>query len=79
MGLRLLEGGVLPPDAADRLTARLFGYYVNRFSTTEVNYSFYQVPSAETYGRWLNLVPPDFVFALKANRLITHVARLREG
>ena len=58
--------------------AQRLGYYANRFQTTEVNYSFYHVPSAETYRRWLKLVPPDFIFALKANRLITHVARLRD-
>jgi uncharacterized protein YecE (DUF72 family) len=64
-----------PPALPD---AQRLGYYANRFQTTEVNYSFYHVPSAETYKRWLQLVPPDFVFALKANRLITHVARLRD-
>ncbi|HTL62683.1 MAG TPA: DUF72 domain-containing protein [Nitrospira sp.] len=51
-------------------------YYAGRFQTTELNYSFYHVPSAETYRKWLTHVPQDFVFALKANRLITHVARL---
>jgi uncharacterized protein YecE (DUF72 family) len=58
--------------------AQRLGYYASRFAATEVNYSFYHVPSDETYRRWLKIVPPDFVFALKANRLITHVARLRE-
>lgn len=64
-----------PPALPD---AQRLGYYANRFQTTEVNYSFYHVPSAETYRRWLKLVPPDFIFALKANRLITHIARLRD-
>ena len=64
-----------PPALPD---AQRLAYYANRFQTTEVNYSFYHVPSADTYRRWLKLVPPDFVFALKAHRLITHVARLRE-
>ena len=64
-----------PPALPD---AQRLAYYANRFQTTEVNYSFYHVPSAETYKRWLKLVPPDFIFTLKANRLITHVARLRK-
>ena len=64
-----------PPALPD---AQQLAYYANRFQTTEVNYSFYHVPSAESYRRWLKLVPPDFVFSLKANRLITHVARLRD-
>jgi len=58
--------------------AQQLSYYASRFATTEVNYSFYHVPSVETYKRWLKVVPPDFLFALKANRLITHVARLRD-
>lgn len=69
------RGRFYPPTLPN---AQRLGYYANRFQTTELNYSFYHVPSAETYRRWLKLVPPDFVFALKANRLITHVARLRE-
>ena len=69
------KGRFYPPTLPD---AQRLGYYANRFQTTELNYSFYNVPSAETYKKWLTLVPPNFVFALKANRLITHVARLRD-
>jgi uncharacterized protein YecE (DUF72 family) len=70
------KGQFYPPALPD---AQRLGYLAGRFETTEVNYSFYHVPAAETYTRWMNLVPPNFVFALKANRLITHVARLREA
>jgi uncharacterized protein YecE (DUF72 family) len=70
------KGRFYPPTLPG---AQRLGFYANRFDTTEVNYSFYQVPSAETYRRWLSVVPPDFIFALKANRLITHVACLREA
>src|SRR5690348_11913928 len=69
------EALLYPPALPD---AQRLGYYANRFQTTEVNYSFYHIPSAETYRRLLKLVPPDFIFALKANRLITHIARLRD-
>jgi uncharacterized protein YecE (DUF72 family) len=58
--------------------AQWLGYYASRFHTTEVNYSFYHVPSVETCSRWVRAVPPDFLFGLKANRLITHVRRLRD-
>ena len=64
-----------PPTLPD---AQRLGYFANRFETTEVNYSFYQVPSVDTYKKWLEVVPSHFVFALKANRLITHAARLRD-
>lgn len=69
------KGIFYPPalPAGQRLS-----YYAARFETTELNYSFYHVPSAETYRRWLRVVPPHFVFTLKANRVLTHVARLRD-
>jgi uncharacterized protein YecE (DUF72 family) len=69
------KGRFYPATLPDR---QRLGYYAGRFQTTELNYSFYHVPSAETYRKWIKLVPQDFVFALKANRLITHAARLRD-
>jgi uncharacterized protein YecE (DUF72 family) len=69
------RGLFYPPTLPD---AQRLSYFANRFRTTEVNYSFYHVPSTDTYRKWLGLVPPDFVFSLKANRVITHVARLQE-
>lgn len=51
-------------------------FYAGRFETTEVNYSYYHVPSDATYRRWAGLVPPTFIFALKANLVITHIGRL---
>lgn len=51
--------------------------YARGFSFVEVNASFYR-PVPEAYARrWRARVPPDFVFALKANRKITHAERLR--
>jgi uncharacterized protein YecE (DUF72 family) len=70
------KGRFYPPTLPH---AQELGYYASRFDATEVNYSFYHVPSAETYRRWLRVVPPDFLFALKANRVITHLARLRDS
>jgi len=69
------KGRFYPPTLPD---AQRLGFYANRFQTTELNYSFYHVPSAATYRKWLKLVPADFLFALKANRLITHLARLHD-
>jgi uncharacterized protein YecE (DUF72 family) len=69
------KGRFYPPTLPE---AQRLGYYASWFETTEVNYSFYHVPSPETYKRWLRLAPPDFLFTLKANRIITHVARLRD-
>ncbi|HEU4686336.1 MAG TPA: DUF72 domain-containing protein [Nitrospira sp.] len=68
------KGRFYPPTLPD---AQRLSYYATRFITTEVNYSYYHVPSAETYRRWTALIPPQFVFVLKANRSITHLARLK--
>lgn len=44
----------------------------------EVNYSFYRLPEPETFDRWRGEAPEGFVFAVKANRYITHVKRLKD-
>lgn len=51
--------------------------YAKGFRFVEVNASFYR-PVPELYARrWRSRVPPDFVFAVKANRLVTHGDGLR--
>jgi uncharacterized protein YecE (DUF72 family) len=44
----------------------------------ELNNPFYRLPEASTFRRWRETVPPDFCFAVKASRLITHLKRLRD-
>lgn len=51
-------------------------YYARAFPTTEVNYSFYHLPRPQTYTNWANQVPENFLFSVKASRLITHNKRL---
>jgi len=53
------------------------GYYASRFRTVELNNPFYRLPTAEMFQRWGDSTPPDFQFAVKASRYITHVKRLR--
>jgi len=53
--------------ARDRLS-----FYAREFDTVEVNYSFYQVPSARTLVAMAKKTPQGFVFAIKANRDMTH-------
>jgi uncharacterized protein YecE (DUF72 family) len=51
-------------------------YYSGRFSTVEINNTFYRFPSAAIFEQWAGQTPEDFVFAIKANQRITHQARL---
>lgn len=50
--------------------------YAERFSTVEVNASFYRLVSLRTAERWVQQTPDDFIFAVKASRYLTHVKRL---
>ncbi len=52
--------------------------YAEVFDTVEVNSTFYRLASREAVGRWVEQTPPEFVFAAKASRYLTHVRRLRE-
>ena len=54
-------------------------WYATRFSTVEVNATFYRLPAASTFLGWYERTPPDFVFACKASRGITHLRKLREA
>lgn len=49
-----------------------------RMSTLELNGSFYSLQRPESYARWRDAVPDDFVFAVKGSRYITHMLRLRD-
>src|SRR6266480_4968794 len=51
--------------------------YARGFRFVEVNVSFYRRIPEATARRWRSRVPDDFVFALKADRAITHADRLR--
>jgi uncharacterized protein YecE (DUF72 family) len=52
-------------------------YYAKHFNTVEVNMSFYRFPFKNMLKGWYNRTPKNFRFTLKANRLITHVKRLK--
>jgi uncharacterized protein YecE (DUF72 family) len=69
------KGGFYPPKlpADDMLR-----YYASRFSTVEVNNSFYRIPSERVLAGWAEQVPPGFRFVMKASRRITHNTRLKD-
>src|SRR5689334_15364128 len=69
------KGSFYPPDLS---TAKMLSYYAERFSTTEINYSFYRIPSLKTITTWAAAVPENFRFSFKAPQEITHVRRLQD-
>jgi uncharacterized protein YecE (DUF72 family) len=67
--------GFYPKDLPRRAW---LGWFADRFSSVEVNNTFYRLPERETFERWRAETPDGFVIAVKASRYITHVRRLRD-
>jgi uncharacterized protein YecE (DUF72 family) len=59
-------------------TSKMLPYYAERFSTVEINYTFYRMPNAKTIASWDGESPSGFCFALKAPKRITHDKRLKD-
>ena len=53
-------------------------FYSERLNTVEINNTFYRMPRESVLMSWAEQVPGDFVFALKAPQVITHLKRLRD-
>src|ERR1051326_9440788 len=53
-------------------------YFIREFDTVEINNSFYRLPTKEAFDKWRNQAPPDFIFAVKASRFLTHIKRLKD-
>jgi len=54
-------------------------HYSRSFTTVEVNNSFYRLPSEKAFLAWKEWSPAGSIFALKVNRFITHIKRLRDA
>jgi uncharacterized protein YecE (DUF72 family) len=62
---------------ADLSPADMLSFYAKRFSTVEINNTFYRMPSASVLSNWSAEVPDEFSFVLKAPRRITHIKKLK--
>ena len=69
------KGNFYPEDLPAN---KMLPFYAERFSTTEINYTFHRIPAAKTIDNWKQLTPAKFRFSLKAPQKITHFARLRD-
>lgn len=57
---------------------RWLNYYTQHFNTLEVNNTFYRYPSQKLLEGWYKKTAGDFTFAVKANRIITHLHKFRD-
>jgi len=58
-------------------TDKMLAYYAERFSTVEINYTFYRMPNEKLLAGWAAGTPDGFTFTLKAPRRITHDSKLQ--
>lgn len=68
------RGVFYPPDLPRK---RELAYAAERFRSIEINGTFYGLQRPESFGRWREETPDDFVFAIKGSRYITHMLRLK--
>ena len=63
------DAGFYPPETP---AARMLSQYAQSFQITELNYTWYQMPKAASIERMRQMVAPDFAFAAKLTRTLTH-------
>ena len=69
------KGNFYPEDLP---AAKMLPFYAERFSTTEINYTFHRIPAFKTIENWKAQTREQFRFALKAPQKITHWSKLRD-
>ncbi|MBA2337640.1 MAG: DUF72 domain-containing protein [Acidimicrobiia bacterium] len=67
----LIEAGSFYPEKNMSAEERL-GFYADRFPIVEVDATYYAPPAERVAGLWVERTPDDFVFDVKAFRLLTH-------
>ena len=69
--------GTFYPD--DLPARRWLEYASQTFASIELNGTFYSLKSPPVFERWVEETPPDFLFAVKGGRFITHNLKLRNA
>jgi uncharacterized protein YecE (DUF72 family) len=67
--------GVFYPE--DLPQTRELAYASKRFSTIEINGTFYSLQRPEYFAAWAEQTPDEFVFSVKGARYITHMLKLK--
>jgi uncharacterized protein YecE (DUF72 family) len=73
-GYKEWKGVFYPPKISPKEMLR---FYSERFSAVEINNTFYHMPTEKILMSWADQVPDDFIFAVKAPQVLTHVKRLK--
>lgn len=67
------KGDFYPKDLPEK---KWFEYYCRFFNTLELNVTFYRFPQLSVLDKWYQGSPEQFVFSVKAPRIITHFKKL---
>jgi uncharacterized protein YecE (DUF72 family) len=70
------KGNFYPAGLAD---SAMLSSYSERLPTVEINNTFYRMPKPDLLEGWRAKVAPEFRFALKAPKSITHISRLKDA
>jgi uncharacterized protein YecE (DUF72 family) len=58
--------------------AEQLAFYARHFPSVEVNFSYYKLPERAVFEGWRAQTPPDFLFAVKGSRYLTHMKKLKD-
>jgi len=64
-----------PPDCPK---SKWLEFYAQHYGTVELNASFYRLPKPQTFENWRTKTPDNFLWAVKANKYITHIKKIQD-
>ncbi len=70
------KGSFYPPELPSK---KYLSFYAQHFRTTEINNTFYRLPTVKLTEGWAAEVPGNFSFTLKLSQKITHQKRLKNA
>lgn len=70
------KGTFYPEDLPSK---KYLSFYAGHFKTTEINNTFYRIPTYQLTESWYAEVPADFSFTLKLSQAITHRKKLKNA
>ncbi len=69
------KGNFYPNKTASK---DFLAYYATKFSTVEVDSTFYRIPNQQAVANWKKQTPDGFSFSLKFPEVITHIKMLKD-
>lgn len=58
--------------------SKWLAYYATQLNTVELNNTFYRFPIAKNLKKAADTVPDNFLFSVKAHKIITHTRRMKD-